>query len=136
MTTLTSSFSSAWPTISNVVNVILLCITIWQFAASRKEIKRSQGQVKIWAQDAWGIKNGLIRIVQDNLDKRYSSTNDMANAVWSMEAVADSLYQSLFQERFFTEKELADDVQKLRKQAVSNQLSLGKTPQEQPKQPG
>lgn len=67
-------------------------------------------------QDANGVHWGLQRIVQDNLDKRYSSTNDMANAVWATDSSAFALYQSLYEERCVTEKDYTQEQKEIREQ--------------------
>ena len=94
-----------WSIISTLIGLIFMAISIWQYWENQSELKKNKAQVKVWMQDANGIRSALQRIVQDNLSKRYSSTNDMGNAVWSIEATAGSLYQSLYEERCVTEEE-------------------------------
>ncbi len=107
--------------------MLLLCFSIWQTASARNEEKRKKDQVKIWMQQASGISNGLSRIVQDNLDHRYSSTNDMANAVWSMQANAFSLYQSLYEERCLSEDDYKMEQKELRQNLKNNQSLIKST---------
>jgi len=94
-----------WSIISTVVNVVLLYVSIWQILENRSQKERSKSQVKIWMQDAQGIKFALGRTVRDNLDKRYSTTDDVCNTVWAIESMAQALYQSLYEERCVDEKE-------------------------------
>lgn len=74
-------------------------------------------------QDANGIHWAMMRIVQDNLDKRYSSTSDIANSVYSLDSSIFALYQSLYEERCIDEedykKEQVDIRQSLKKESKS-----------------
>ncbi len=100
-----SNFLFWWSVISTIIGIFLLCASIWQFLEARNSAARSKAQVKLWMQDANALQQSLTRIVQDNLDKRYTSTNDMANAIWTIHAPAFALYQSLYEERSITEEE-------------------------------
>lgn len=110
-----------WSVVSTIIGIILLCFSIWQVAQAQNEKIRKKDQVKIWMQDAFGLMQGLTRIVQDNLDKRYSSTNDMANAVWAIQANALALYQSLYEERCVTEEEYKQSQIELRNELKKQQ---------------
>lgn len=90
---------------STILGLGFVAISIWQHWISRSQIEKNNAQVKVWMQDANGIRQALQRIVRDNLDSRFSSTNDMGNAVWSVEANAGALYQSLYEERCVTEEQ-------------------------------
>ena len=94
-----------WSILSTGLNVILICISIWQYWKGRNQTEKLKAQVKIWMQDANGISIGLHRIVTDNLGGRYSSTNDVCNAVWAVHSSASALYQGLYEERCVTEEE-------------------------------
>jgi Rps23 Pro-64 3,4-dihydroxylase Tpa1-like proline 4-hydroxylase len=117
-----------WSVVSTIIaiattigGVWLLCISIKQTSQAESEKNRKKDQVKIWMQDANGVTQGLTRIVQDNLDKRYSSTNDMANAVWAIQAAAFALYQSLYEERCVTEEEYRQSQIELRNELKKQQ---------------
>lgn len=94
-----------WSVVSTVLGVFFLITSIWQFLEGRKQKERNTAQVKIWMQNANGIAQALMRIVQDNLDKRYTSTNDVCNTVWSVHSTIFALYQSFYEERCVTEEE-------------------------------
>jgi len=106
-----------WSVVSTILSVILLGVSIWQIVEGRKQKERSNAQVKIWMQNANGISLGLRRIIQDNIDKRYSKVNDVCNAIWALEASAFSLYQSLYEERAVTEKEFKEKQKRLEEEA-------------------
>ncbi len=114
-----------WSVVSTVIGIGLLCISIWQTLEAKNAAKRSIAQVKIWMQEANGLQIGLTRIVQDNLDKRYSTTSDIANAIWTLQSSAFSLYQSLYEERSITEEEYKQQQRELltelkKRQSVGN----------------
>jgi hypothetical protein len=52
-----------------------------------------------------GLSNSLQRIISDNINGRYSTTNDVCNTIFALQASAFSLYQSLHEERCITEDE-------------------------------
>lgn len=92
-------------TILAVWSAITTVFSIWQLLEARKHAERNKAQVKIWMHWAQGIQVALQRIVSDNANGRYSSTNDVTNTVFSLEGIAFSLRQSLFEERLYTEEE-------------------------------
>ncbi len=94
-----------WSVVSTLIGMIILCFSIWQSVKAQSEKDRKKDQVKIWMQDANGVSMALKRIINDNLEKRYSSANDIANAVFAVQASAFALYQSLYEERCVTEEE-------------------------------
>jgi len=94
-----------WSVVSTILSIILLCFSIWQYQKGQNQEEKIKAQVKVWMQDANGLSIGLKRIVGDNLAKRYSTTNDVCNAIWGVEASAFALYQSLYEERCVTEEE-------------------------------
>jgi hypothetical protein len=94
-----------WSVIATAIGLVIAGVTIWQISSSRSEAKRKKDQVKIWQQDAHGISQALRRIVEDTDRGKYTGKKDVANAVWSVESAAFSLYQSLYEERAVTEEE-------------------------------
>lgn len=111
-----------WSVISTVISIILLCISIWQYLSSRYQEEKNKAQIKVWMQDANGLSVSLNRIVIDNVQKRYSSTNDVCNAVWAIQATAFSLYQSLYEERCVSEKEYKERQKKISDKLEADQL--------------
>ncbi len=110
-----------WSIVSTIIGVILLCFSIWQYLAGKNQAEKIKAEVKVWMQDANGISQSLTRIVQDNLGKRYSSTNDVCNAVWAVQASAAALYQSLYEERCVTEEEYKERQKKIADMIEKNQ---------------
>ncbi len=110
-----------WSVVSTILSVIFLGVSIWQIVDGRKQKERSNAQVKIWMHDANGISQGLIRIIQDNLSTRYSSTNDVCNAIWALQSSAFALYQSLYEERAVTEEEYRQQQKELSEQLKKQQ---------------
>jgi TPP-dependent pyruvate/acetoin dehydrogenase alpha subunit len=77
-------------------------------------------------QDANGISQGLPRIVKDILDRRCSSTDDMANSIWFLQESVFALHQSLYEERCVTEEEFKQLQQELKEQVKKQQEELQK----------
>lgn len=114
-----------WSIVTTILSILFLIVSIWQYFEGLKQKERNTAQVKVWMQGANGVSLSLQRIVQDNLSKRYSSTNDVCNAVWAVHANAFSLYQSLYEERSITEKEYKEQQKELiaelrKKQSVTD----------------
>jgi hypothetical protein len=116
-------FLSWWSIISTILNIIFLIVAIWQYFEGQKQKERNNAQVKVWMNDANGIHVSLLRIVHDNLAKRYSSTDDIANTIWAIASNAFSLYQSLYEERAVTEKEYKERQKEMMEQIKKNQSS-------------
>jgi hypothetical protein len=114
-----------WSVVSTVIGILLLCFSLWQVKSAIDERRRNAAQVKIWMQDANGIQNSLQRVVIDNLGKRYGTTDDMANTIWSLQATAFALYQSLYEERCITEEEYKEMQRELREHVRNQQTMLG-----------
>lgn len=112
-----------WSIFSTSIGVILLYASLWQYWKARNQEVKIKSQVKIWMQDASGISLALNRIIIDNLQKRFSSTNDVCNAVWAVHASAFALYQSLYEERCVTEEEYKDRQKKLLEKLEGQQQS-------------
>ena len=96
------------------INVILILISVGLFVANRKEKERRNAQVKIWMQSASGISEALRRIIQDRWNDLYSSLKDVVNSVHTVEAAANSLFQSLYEERTMTEEEYKQEQKRFR----------------------
>lgn len=102
-----------WSIFSTLMGLGFAVVSVWQYLENKNKLEKNKAQVKIWMEGANGIRQALQRIVKDNLDTRYSTTNDISNAVWSIEATAGSLYQSLFEERCVTEEEYRERQKKI-----------------------
>ncbi len=116
-----------WSVISTVIGILLLIVSIWQYFKAKAQENKVQAQVKVWMQDANGIGGALNRIVVDNASGRYSSANDVCNAVLAVHSCANALYQSLYEERCVTEEEyrarqkrLADAIDKQQMQQLES----------------
>lgn len=126
--------------VTSLLSLIFVGIAVWQYWENKSQIKKINAQVKVWMQDANGLQQALQRIVQDNIQGRYSSTNDMGNAVWAVEANTRALYQSLYEERCVTEDEYRERQNKisqlldrrqfaeLESEAVEAEKTINKTP--------
>jgi hypothetical protein len=114
--TVISTFNSItfwWSVISTLISIVLAIFSVVQYKNAKNKEEKLNSQVKVWMQSANGISQSLQRIVSDNLNGRYSSTNDMGNTIWALQPSAFSLYQSLYEERCVTEKEYREDQKKV-----------------------
>jgi len=111
-----------WSVVSTIISIILLAFSIQQYVEGRKQKERSNAQVKIWMQDANGITQALLRIIKDNIDKRYSSADDVCNAIWAVHASCFALYQSLYEERAVTEEEYKEQQKEFFDQIKKQQI--------------
>lgn len=125
-----NDFAFWWSVISTVLSVIFLGISIWQVVEGRKQKERSNAQVKIWMQDANGITQGLARIIRDNNEGRFSTTNDVCNAIWALHSCSFALYQSLYEERTITEDEFRKQQKDILEEAKKAQSEANSSPDE------
>lgn len=100
--------------VSLVINIVLILVSVGLFVANRKEKERRNAQVKIWMQDARGISEGIQRIINNKWQGLYSSVKDVVNSVHVLGAPADSLFQSLYEERTMTEDEYKEEQKRYR----------------------
>ena len=108
-----TNFFFWWSVVSTIIGMILVYYSIWQHSKVKNQEEKTKAQIKVWMQGANGISDALRRVVGDNIDKRYSTTNDVCNAVWAIQSSAFSLYQSLYEERCVTEKEYKEGQKKI-----------------------
>lgn len=113
-----------WSVVSTLVNVLLAGFGIWQITLVQAERKHRQDQIKIWMHSANGLQESLKRIVGDNLDGRYSSTNDIANAIWALHSGVFGMYQSLYEERAISEEDYKKEQKELRTQVRKGTQNL------------
>jgi uncharacterized protein YoxC len=128
-------FTFWWSIVSTILGVVFLCTSIWQFLEARNSDDKLKSQVKVWMQHAHGISEGLTKIVQDNLTGRYSTTNDVCNAVWSVQSSAFALYQSLYEERCVTEEEYKERQKRIAERVEAQQSTNSNAPAVLPVRP-
>jgi hypothetical protein len=110
--------------ISLIFNVVLTVISAGLIVASWRDARSKKSQVKIWMEQANGIQQALQRIIADIFGGNYSSIKDLAAAVNALHASAFAHYQSLYDERILTEKEVKEHQMKIRKK-IDEDLELG-----------
>ena len=90
--------------ITTMLSIGFLCWDIWQLATVRKNKEQKNSQVKIWHQEANGISQSLFKVYQDAENGKYSSVKDLSSTISAIQMNAQSLYQSLYEERVFDEE--------------------------------
>jgi hypothetical protein len=114
--------------VSLIINIILILLSVGLAVANRKEKERRNSQVKIWMQDAQGISEGIQRIINNRWQGLYSSVKDVVNSVHVLGAPANSLFQSLYEERTMTEEEYKEEQKRYRDlQAAQLQQNIATT---------
>lgn len=110
------SFFFWWSIVSTIVAVGFLMWNIWQLASRRKEQDLHKGQVKLWQHHANGINAGLYMIDSSIESSQYSSIKDIQQSIKALSPNAQSLYNSLNEERLFTDAEIKEEQLKQKKQ--------------------
>jgi hypothetical protein len=118
-----------WSIVATIISLFLLCFSIWQHLSVESEVRKGDAQVKIWMQDANGLRAGLQTIVvncivppNQQATSKYSSVNDVGMAVYAFSSAAQALYQSLYEERCITEEEYRQQQKKFSDAMQAQQL--------------
>ncbi|MEJ0002201.1 MAG: hypothetical protein WDN09_03455 [bacterium] len=90
-----------WSIFSTILNILLLCFSLWQYLKGQEQGKRNKAQIKIWMLDAKGILNALIKVQT----LKHTKTSDAHNAISMIEAAANAMHQSLYEERVLEEED-------------------------------
>lgn len=118
--------------ISLVFNVVLTIVSAGLVVAAWRDTRSKKSQVKIWMEQANGIQQALQRIIADVFAGTYSSTKDIAASVHALQASAFAHYQSLYDERILTEREVKQHQMKLREKIDRDMELTGNTGQADP----
>jgi hypothetical protein len=102
---------SWWTAVSTILSIIFLIANIAQLVAYKyekslviKEKEIHKGQVKIWQHYAKGIQMGLFMLGMG----KFSTVEDAKAGVSAVQQEAQSLFDSLNEERLFTDQEIKD----------------------------
>ena len=90
--------------VSLALNVALFIIGFYQLIAAKKEEENTKGKVRIWQNQAEGIKNALLAISQNS--NNYDSKQSAISAASAVAQQAVAFEKSLVEERFFTDEEV------------------------------
>jgi hypothetical protein len=133
-----TTFLFWWSIISTIVGIISLIFNAGQVVAyikekslilKEKEIHKSQ--VKVWQHHANGIQMGLFILTMG----KFSSVTDILEATKALHQTAQSLYQSLNEERLFTDAEIKEkQIQKENESQSRLKLAEQQRQVEMPKQ--
>ncbi|HCC06372.1 TPA: hypothetical protein DEP94_03385 [Candidatus Nomurabacteria bacterium] len=121
-----NNFLFWWSVVSTVFGVLFLIANVAQLVAYIKEksliLKEKEihkGQVKVWQHHAQGVQMGLFILTQG----KYSTVDDLREAVKGLQQSAQSLYISLNEERLFTDQEIKD--KQLQKEKETQEMLAG-----------
>ena len=111
-----------WTLIFFVTTLLLTAWEIYQFGMSKEKKKGGREKARTLFRHALGLRSGLLRIVQDAEDKRYTERDDISNAVWALYAIADELRLSLYEDAAYGDGEFVEEQQELRRVARTSSI--------------
>lgn len=101
--------------ISYITNALLLIWAIAERILSAKDKAYIKASIRIWQHQANGITSAISKISKScgsfSLNK-FSNTSDVGVALDALGDVANSMSQSLYESRFFTDEELKANIKK------------------------
>jgi hypothetical protein len=118
--------------ISIGLNIALAAWGIYQLASAKKEEENTKSKVRIWQNQAEGIKNSLLGIAQN--PQQFSGKEDIARATQVAAQSAVAFDQSFVEERFYTDQEVKEKRERaeeefkllLQRPMPTTQVSTGK----------
>ena len=120
---MSKAFLDWFSIVSLAINVILAVVSVYFIVVGIQANRRSKAQVKIWLEQANGVNQALLRIIQDKWNNLYSSVSDITNAIHTVQASALALWTALYEERVITEVEYKDRQKKIWKK-LDEQIGL------------
>jgi cadmium resistance protein CadD (predicted permease) len=105
--------------ISAILNVVLLIAGIWLWLEQRRDKETIKAQIKVWHNSLNGFRNSLINVWSIANNNDFSSVKDIKNVIMALIPIIEGINTSFFQERFFSEKEIKQGIEKQREQNES-----------------
>lgn len=87
-----------------LITIISIAINIFQALSSRSEKHNTKLLVRVWQNQAEGIKNALLGIAYN--PHNYSNKEDIASAVNAVAQSAVALDKAMTEERFYSDEEV------------------------------
>jgi hypothetical protein len=98
--------------VSIVFNVILAVFSVWQWIEQKKEKELIKSQIKVWHNVSNGFRNALVNIWHNVMSKRFTNVSDVMPSISTLIPIVEGFNNSLLEERFFSEKEIKENLQK------------------------
>lgn len=104
--------------IGYLVNIGLFIWAIYEKMGSAKDKADIKASIRIWQHQAKGISSAIQKIVWSSNSNvsfgfgNFSKTEDVGIALSAIHSVTESMSDSLYESRFFTESEIKDSLKK------------------------
>ena len=101
--------------LSYIANGVLLVWAVVERVLSEKDKSYIKASIRIWQHQANGIASAINKLSwssgRSSMDS-FSKTKDVGIALNALHDVAESMSQSLYESRFFTDEELKENIRK------------------------
>ncbi len=105
-----------WEVISLIANVGLLVWAVYERILSQRDKDYIKSSIRAWQHEAQGIATALRTLAWASgagfSPAKFSHVKDVGIALDALHDVAESMSQSLYESRFFTDEELKENIQK------------------------
>lgn len=105
--------------ISYIANIVLLGWAIFERITSTKDKADIRASIRIWQHQAKGISAAIRKLTWSSgknnalsFTKSFSRTDDVGIALDALHEVSESMSDSLYESRFFTDRELKENMRK------------------------
>ena len=98
--------------ISLILNVLLIIAGIWLWLEQRRDKETIKAQIKVWHNSLNGFRNSLVNVWSVANNNDFSSVKDVRNVIMALIPIIEGINTSFFQERFFSEKEIKQGIEK------------------------
>jgi|SRR3989344_1623211 len=106
----------SWDTFSVILNVGLAAWAIYQTILAKRDKDYIKSSIRVWQHQAQGIASAINNLVSAAgvgfAWTKFSKAQDVGIALNSIHSVVESMSQSLYESRFFTEEELKENMKK------------------------
>lgn len=117
-----------WEVISFVGNIALAIWAIYERILSQRDKDYIKASIRVWQQQAQGISAAIRSLsfaAGGTLFKaKFSKVTDVGIALDAIHDVAESMSQSLYETRFFTDEELKENMKKDKEKAEASKNDM------------
>ncbi len=111
-----STWGIIWGVISLVLNVGLVVWAVYERILAQRDKDYIKASVRVWQHQAQGIASAISTLASAAgagfAWTKFSKAQDVGIALNSVHAIAESMSQSLYESRFFTDEELKENIKK------------------------
>lgn len=105
-------------TLSLILNVGLLIWAVYERILSNRDKDYIKASIRVWQHQAQGLSSAIKSLSWASggstfsMSNKFSKTTDVGIALNAVHEVAESMSQSLYESRFFTDEELKENIKK------------------------